>query len=164
MFEDLANLGDFLSGVGVVVSLVYLAVQIRHNTKSVQSASYHQAAEQMWSYCFAMAESESLAEISARDRSGEPLTTAEKMRLGAAMQGLLFGFENCLRLREQGLVDDEIWNNLLDNSMPGLWAWRSHLAQRPGPLSRRLLVEIEARRHLVEPASGTPAGAGPSAS
>lgn len=159
MFEDLANLGDFLGGIGVVVSLVYLAVQIRHNTKSMQSASYHQAAEQMWSYCFAMAESESLAEISARDHEGEPLTRAEQMRLRSAMQGLLFGFENCLRLREQGLVDDDIWNNLLDNSMPGLWAWRAHLVQRPGPLSRRLLAEIDARRHLVEPAASAEASA-----
>jgi hypothetical protein len=159
MFEALANLGDFLSGIGVVVSLVYLAIQIRHNTRSVQSASYHQAAEQMWNYCFTMAASESLADIVTRDRNGEPLTPQEQLRLGSALQGLLFGFENCLRLREQGLVDDAIWNNLLDNSMPGLWVWRSHLRRRPGPLSQRLLVEIEARRSLVEPSADEAADA-----
>jgi hypothetical protein len=37
--SDLGNLGDFLGGVGVIVTLVYLAAQIRRNTQEVRSAS-----------------------------------------------------------------------------------------------------------------------------
>ncbi len=33
--DDLGNLGDFLSGIGVILTLIYLAFQIRHNTRSV---------------------------------------------------------------------------------------------------------------------------------
>ena len=47
MLEDLGNIGDFLGGIGVVVTLIYLALQIRQNssqlvqnTKAVQSTAY----------------------------------------------------------------------------------------------------------------------------
>ena len=36
MLEDLGNLGDFLGGIGVVVTLIYLAHQIRQNTKQIR--------------------------------------------------------------------------------------------------------------------------------
>ncbi len=39
MLEDLGNIGDFLGGIGVVVTLAYLAVQIRKNTRSIRSAA-----------------------------------------------------------------------------------------------------------------------------
>ena len=37
--SDLGDLGDFVGGVGVVVTLVYLAIQIRRNTQAVHAAS-----------------------------------------------------------------------------------------------------------------------------
>jgi len=39
MLEDLGNLGDFAGGIGVVVTLIYLAVQIRSNTQQVEENS-----------------------------------------------------------------------------------------------------------------------------
>jgi len=36
MLENLGNLGDFLGGVGVVVTLIYLATQIRQNTRQLK--------------------------------------------------------------------------------------------------------------------------------
>jgi hypothetical protein len=35
---QLANLGEFIGGVAVLVTLVYLAAQIRQNTRSVQAS------------------------------------------------------------------------------------------------------------------------------
>ncbi len=34
--EDLGNIGDFVGGVGVILTLLYLAVQIRQNTRTVE--------------------------------------------------------------------------------------------------------------------------------
>ncbi len=39
MLEDLGNLGDFVGGIGVAVTLVYLAIQIRSNTREVEENS-----------------------------------------------------------------------------------------------------------------------------
>jgi len=42
MFETLGNLGDFIGGVAVVGSLIYLAIQIRGNTRSNQAQALAQ--------------------------------------------------------------------------------------------------------------------------
>jgi len=144
--QDLANLGEAIGGLGVIVSLLYLAMQIRQNTRAVRSASYHQAAEQLWNYCLALARDPALAELLAKRGRGEALTLGEESRAAAADQALIFGFENMLRLHEEGLVDPEVWWNLIANSMRylGSDACRTLLASRPGPLSRRLQVVIDA--------------------
>lgn len=37
--SDLGNLGDFLGGIAVLISVIYLALQIRQNTREVKHAS-----------------------------------------------------------------------------------------------------------------------------
>ena len=37
MLEDLGNLGDFLGGIAVIATLIYLAIQLRQNTRILQS-------------------------------------------------------------------------------------------------------------------------------
>src|SRR5262245_60294465 len=115
--ETLGSIGDFVGGLGVIASLIYLAVQIRQNTRAVRSSSYHQAAEQTWNYCLAIAQDASLADILARRLAGEPLTPAETIRANVSDQALIYGYENMMRLYEQGLIDREIWHNLLANSL-----------------------------------------------
>jgi hypothetical protein len=39
VLDSLGNVGDFIGGIAVVVTLVYLAVQIRQNTKALETAS-----------------------------------------------------------------------------------------------------------------------------
>ena len=58
-----------------------------------------------------------------------------------------------LRLHEEGLVDSDVWKNLNENSMMflGSKTGRNLLAGRPGPLSKRLLAEVEALSHLYPP-------------
>ena len=41
MLEALGNIGDFIGGIGVVITLAYLAVQIRHNTRAGCEDSKH---------------------------------------------------------------------------------------------------------------------------
>jgi len=39
LFEALGNLGGFLGGIGVIITLIYLAVQIKMNNRSVKAAA-----------------------------------------------------------------------------------------------------------------------------
>ena len=41
--SDLGDLGDFLGGIGVIITLIYLAIQIRRNTTTVRTASLDSA-------------------------------------------------------------------------------------------------------------------------
>jgi len=143
--QEIGNIGDFVGGLGVIASLIYLAVQIRQNTRAVRSSSYHQAAEQTWNYCLALAQDASLAELIAKQNAGGSLTPAEEIRVNSAFQALVFGFENMLRLREEDLIDRDVWENVVANSLVGIGTprFRTLLAARPGPLSRRLLAAID---------------------
>lgn len=148
--EELANLGEFVGGVAVIISLLYLAVQIRQNTKAVRSASYHQAAEQTWSALLAIAQDQSLAQAVSNLVAGRDLSPADQTRVAAVDTSLLFGFENMLRLQEQGLLDPDVWENVLKNSISflGRPRVREMLSQRPGPLSARLLAEVQKHEAL----------------
>ena len=37
--EDLGNIGELVAAIGVIASLIYLAIQIRQNTQSVRSSA-----------------------------------------------------------------------------------------------------------------------------
>lgn len=39
--QDLGNIGEFLAAIATLVTLIYLAQQIRQNTKAIRSASHH---------------------------------------------------------------------------------------------------------------------------
>ena len=38
--QDLGNIGEFVGAIGVILTLAYLAVQIRQNTRSLRTAAY----------------------------------------------------------------------------------------------------------------------------
>ena len=39
VIEALGDIGDFLGGIGVVITLIYLAGQIRQNTRSIRMSA-----------------------------------------------------------------------------------------------------------------------------
>lgn len=40
--EEMGNLGDFIGGIAVVITLVYLALQIRQNTAALKASSWQE--------------------------------------------------------------------------------------------------------------------------
>ncbi|MEM9174812.1 MAG: hypothetical protein AAGC67_06230 [Myxococcota bacterium] len=152
MLETLANVGEFVGALGVIVSIGYLAVQIRQNTRAVRSASYHQAAEQTWTALLSIATEPDLAELLIRSNRGEALDETAELRIRAYDGTVLYGFENMVRLHEEGLIDDLVFENVVDNSLfyltlPRL---RAALAARPGILSRRLEARVARRAQDVD--------------
>ena len=39
MLEHLGNIGEFIGGIAVIVTLIYLTIQVRHNTQATRTAS-----------------------------------------------------------------------------------------------------------------------------
>ena len=46
-WEAIGAIGEIVGGVGVIATLIYLAVQIRQNTRSVEAATYQSVAESL---------------------------------------------------------------------------------------------------------------------
>ena len=141
-WEAIGAIGEVGGAIAVVVTLVYLARQIRHSTQATRIAAYHQASEQMWSVGATISTDPGLAEILASTFGGgiDRLAPSDRIRLEMAMSSLYFGFESLLALHEKGLVDGELWENWFENVMGMLGSplGREYLASRPGSISRRL--------------------------
>jgi hypothetical protein len=45
-WDAIGAVGELLGALGVIASLIYLAIQIRQNTESVRMASHHGVADQ----------------------------------------------------------------------------------------------------------------------
>jgi hypothetical protein len=117
MLEDLGNIGDFLGGIGVVVTLIYLALQIRQNssqvaqnTKAVQSNAYQAITQNHNSYNEWFVTHRDLAELLIKANTDpDSIDDVDQLRLGGMSSSMYRNFEN---LREQfraGLVTEAQW-------------------------------------------------------
>lgn len=147
MLETLGNLGDFVGGLGVLVSLVYLAVQIRQNTVATRADSYQDAvaAANEWS-----------REVGARpevcqmliDGFGDydGLPDLEKMQFNLLMASYFRNMENLHAKYASGVIDEQVWQGWANRlrvflDAPGVAAfWRDN----------RSAFAADFRRHLDE--------------
>jgi len=134
--QDLGNLGDFIGGVAVIVTLVYLALQVhqnnrllRANTSSVRAASSIAINERLVGVNQSLIGDPSLAQIFVRELSSPgSIEGADRVRLDALLQSMFISFENILKLAHAGTIgpnDWEPWSRHLRNWLrnPAVRAW-----------------------------------------
>lgn len=92
--QVLGNWGEFIGSVGVLITLVYLAVQIR-TTRSSINGSTQQSISDTSAHLFAvLAESEGLAAAFSKANRGESLTDIERIRVNSWWMSVLRHAEN----------------------------------------------------------------------
>lgn len=111
MLEALGNIGSFVGGVAVVISLIYLAAQIRHNTRATRLAAMQSA----------MLASQNVGILPVGDRDlarivRVGLTTPDELDPDEFQQ-FRYYLINLLRVHEDmfvqnkaGIIDDETWD------------------------------------------------------
>ena len=93
---QLANLGEFIGGVAVLVTLVYVAVQVRQGAVAQRAAADIAASAAIqnsanrYSVFRTMITDESTAEVWAKARRDEGLSHTEELRLRAVIQELAY--------------------------------------------------------------------------
>ena len=109
--EELGNIGELLSAVGVIASLGYLAVQIRQNTNAIKAASHHSINDAFNDYLRLLIENERAAQILAVGvRDIRALDEAQRDTFYSVLSMLFNHFENTHLHYRQGLLDDEQWH------------------------------------------------------
>ena len=145
--QDLGNLSQFVGGIAIVISLVYLAIQVRQNTRALNSTAYAQAAEQTWMSGLAIAQDADLARIMVAANHGTALSAEDQLRLQNLHNNVYYGGEYLFRQYELGLLDADTWENVVQNFTPRsspvasvfLEGWHS----RQGPLAQRFRAYLE---------------------
>ena len=154
-FADLASLGSFVSGIGVLVSLIYLSLQIRQNTRAVRSQIHQHIADSWLSLGVLLADHS--REFTAALKAGEKVFADkpddEKFAFLVCIFVFFKHFENMYLQYQEGLIARENWD-----------AWTSQMfmywhmpAVQTFWKSRRLTFSPEFRRFIEEsPESSIP--------
>ena len=104
--SDLANLSQIIAAVGVVISIVYLAVQIRGNTKVVSAQARHDLSEFALRFSIFRAEH---ADRFAKLESGVELTDGDRVFQYWSHVQLLLHAETYFHHHQLGLMPDGHW-------------------------------------------------------
>ena len=82
-FEQLSYLAQIVASIGVIVSLIFLASQIKHNTAALQRNEHNSTMEQWTVLRQAIAQNRDIAELMTAGLDGErALDAADQLRLG----------------------------------------------------------------------------------
>ena len=112
MLDSLGNLGDFLGGLGVVVTLVYLAMQIRQNTDALRRDSYQSLLNHQADLNSRLAD-RGFAEIMMASREGlANLDEPDRRRVGNYYLSLLRHYQNGHEQYRSGVLSDSQWEQL----------------------------------------------------
>ena len=127
--EALGNIGEFLGGIGVVVTLAYLAVQIRKNTQSVRSAALDSISTSISEFMDKVAQDPALTKLWFDGLSGTiELSETDNRRFNLLLISLIRRWENAFHQSQAGVLESASWSGMrvgitIALSSPGAQAW-----------------------------------------
>jgi hypothetical protein len=127
--SELADLGEFLGGIFVVLSLVYLAIQIRQNTQSNRAENFARGLERISQMQATLSRDPELASLHARGVADvSSLTPQERIRFTWWFAEAFGAFEFLFHQSRTGAIPEEIWERWSKTiawwiSYPGVQAW-----------------------------------------
>jgi hypothetical protein len=146
--QDLANLGEFIGSVAVVLSLVYLAIQVRQNTASIRTENFARALERVSAMQSLLFENRDLAQLQAQGvLDPSTLTRVERLQLTWWLTEAFGAFEFMFHQAQSGALPDEVWGRWSASiawwlSFPGVQAWWRAI---PTPFSESFTSFVDAQ-------------------
>jgi hypothetical protein len=117
--SDLASLGSFVSGVAVLVSLVYLAVQVRQTEKNQRALMNQGVATRAMERIAWMAEPH-ISDLFTRAVAGDSEYSAQELfKLAVMLRSMLISGQDVYTQRNSGLLDQIMF----DQTMGGVRLW-----------------------------------------
>ena len=107
--SDLGNLGEFISSIAVVVSLIYVAIQIRQNSRETRLASQQRALEASRDMIARMATKEATELFAKGSAEPESLTAAEILQLRLLRTAQMRNIENAYLMHLEGVIDANVF-------------------------------------------------------
>jgi hypothetical protein len=150
--ETLSQLGEFVGGFGVILSFVYLAIQMRGNTKTLRADMTARILDrlvaQQHTYAF---DAKANKFFSRAITEPTALTLDERSQFTWLMTEFFGGFEFLMQQYQAGNVDDQTWlrwSSTLDwwLTFPGV---RAFWLGRPTPYTEIFTTHVEDR--LINP-------------
>lgn len=106
--SDAANIGQVLGALGVVLSLIFVGLQVRQNTKSLRSSTL-QRNTQLWVDWLMIIADPKFAAVYAKGSSGYDLEAVEFRQFFLLCRALFMGMEDQHYQFRQGLLDRDAY-------------------------------------------------------
>ena len=111
--DDLGSIGEIVSAIGVIASLLYVGLQIRSNTEATRSATRQALSDQDLMYVTAGIDSSILAEATAKLEKKLDVSAAEASQLVQHQHLNVRIAENAFYQYKLGLLEKVIWDRYL---------------------------------------------------
>jgi len=110
--DDLGSLGEFISGLAVVVTLVYLALQIRYNTRAVRSSMHQDMVESTLRIAESVSDKPDVGRIVLKaDEDYDSLTKEEQIRFEAYAERVFGNFESVFYSYRNSMIEEDLWES-----------------------------------------------------
>ena len=145
-WDAVSAIAEVLGATAVVVTLIYLAIQIRQNTKVARSATRQAIAESAAQLGTDLLENSGMAEIFVKHFNGEELSAVEELRLQARCYRDMRHWENVHYQVSEGLVTTDQWLGFRKNlaALFTLPVYRQYWEQESEHYSERFRSEVAA--------------------
>ena len=100
---------QLIASIGVIVSLFYLAVQVRQNTRSSRAIVVDSLAKSMHDLAFEMAQNDQLLKTATMLQDWSSATELERARYASFMLAYFKLFENAWFQMRQGTLEPDQW-------------------------------------------------------
>ena len=111
----MANVGEAMGGLAVLVSLIYLIVEVRRNTKTARSTALWDTSVALGELCEGLSHDAALSELVVRGVDegvqAEDLTAEEFAQYFLFFRSVMFKYEAQWYLWKAGTLSDEMWQN-----------------------------------------------------
>lgn len=112
-WDALGAIGEIVGAAGVVVSLLYLAGQVRHNSRQVHHAAAQAVLDKLNSLIHELAFTVGAGDVWSRGLSGlhELRDDEELVRFSSMLLQAFWAYEEIYHYRKAGVIEDWAWTH-----------------------------------------------------
>jgi hypothetical protein len=115
--ELLGNIGEFVGSVAVLVTLIYLAIQVRQNSNTIAGATEMDMAREMAAWHARVTSDPELMQLYEKGASDQSMTELEMMRYRWLIAELLWLNEGYYKQHLRGLISNEAWEDIVTSTV-----------------------------------------------
>jgi hypothetical protein len=109
-WEAANAIAEVVAAFGVILSLLYVAAQVKHNTRAVETSTHQQLSQHALTVGTTLVQSGEVADLVVRGEAGDDaLTPAEQRRFFEYCITVFGNWEAAYLHRQNGIINDELW-------------------------------------------------------
>jgi len=122
--SDWASIAELVSAIAVIISLLYVGIQVKENTNEIRAANRQQLVSRTHTATQLVAANPELAGIFTKIAEGTTLSAREHVQFDYFVYGMLKDMEEGFLLYREGRLDEEYWQTRVAITL-------NYLAQTP---------------------------------